>query len=117
VLERKGLIAKQGDARHGKRIHLTLTAAGDALLQAGWAERLESALAATGADEAHLRQDLVTLVRALQQVNGNRAFGVCRHCEHFRTEGAAYRCGLTGDPLAEPQTIKICREWQSAKAA
>ncbi len=117
VLERKGLIAKEGDERHGKRIHLTLTTAGEALLEQGWAERLEKVLAETGADEAHLRNDLVTLVKTLQQVNGNRAFGVCRQCGHFRIEGAAYRCGLTGEPLAVTQIIKICREWRGDKAA
>lgn len=117
VLERKGLIAKEGDERHGKRIHLTLTTAGEALLEQGWAERLEKVLAKTGADEAHLRSDLVTLVKALQQVNGNRAFGVCRQCEYFRTEGVEYRCGFTGEPLAAPQIIKICREWRGDRAA
>lgn len=117
VLERKGLIAKEGDERHGKRIHLTLTAVGEALLEQGWPQRLEAALAASGADEAHLRDDLVVLVRALQQVNGNRAFGVCRQCRHFRDEGAAYRCGLTSEPLAATQIVRICREWSAPAAA
>jgi len=117
VLERKGLIAKEGDERHGKRIHLKLTTAGDALLEQGWAERLEKVLVDTGADEAHLQNDLLTLVKALQQVNGNRAFGVCRRCVHFRTEGAAHRCGLTGEPLAAAQVVKICREWQGDMAS
>jgi MarR family transcriptional regulator, negative regulator of the multidrug operon emrRAB len=117
VLERKGLIAKEADERHGKRIHLTLTTAGEALLAQGWAERLEQVLADSGTAEAHLRNDLAALVKALQQVNGNRAFGVCRQCEHFRIEGAAHRCGLTGEPLAASQIVKICREWTSDSAA
>lgn len=117
VLERKELVAKESDERHGKRIHLTLTAAGAALLAGGWAERLEASLAALGTDGKRLQADLVALVKALQQVNGNRAFGVCQRCAHFRTEGAAYRCGLTGEPLAQPQIIKICREWSAGGAA
>ena len=113
VLERKGLIAKEGDERHGKRIHLTLSAAGETLLADGWTARLERTLDSMGPAGARLQRDMVTLVRALQQVNGNRAFGVCQQCAHFRSDGAAHRCGLTGEPLAQAQAVKICREWSA----
>lgn len=117
VLERKGLVAKEGDERHGKRIHLTLSAAGEALLADGWTTRLEQTLDGMGPSGARLQRDMITLVRALQHVNGNRAFGVCRQCLHFRSDGAAHRCGLTGELLAQAQTVKICREWSAGNAA
>lgn len=114
LLARKGLVVKEKDPRHGRRVHLRLTPLGEAILKDGWARRLESALAATALDaeafEAHLR----ALLRALQHLNGQRPFGICRHCAHFLSEAGGARCGLTGLPLTAEQTDRLCREWATS---
>lgn len=117
VLERRGLITKMPDARHGRRIHLQLTHEGEALLAGSWPERLDAALAASGAASVGLEDALRALLSALQQLNRNQAFGVCRQCVHFRREDGGRRCGLTGEPLALAQTHKICREWTAPAAS
>lgn len=117
VLERKGLVAKTPDARHGKRVHLGLTPAGVAVLENSWAERVDSALGTLPLDAALLGDALRGLLVALQRINGQHAFGVCRQCAHFRREPEGARCGLTGEPLASAQTVRICREWSAQPAA
>jgi len=117
LLERKGLIVKGKDAHHGRRVHLRLTPAGEAVLQDGWARRLESALASAGLNDEALAAHLRALLGALQRQNGQRPFGICRHCAHFLRERDSARCGLTGAPLARVQTDKLCREWTAAPGA
>ena len=113
VLERKGLIVRTPDDRHGKRIHLTLSAAGEAVLNASWSQRVDQALATAGGDSPAFGNDLRGVLSALQRLNGKQAFGQCRQCAHFLGDDGDYRCGLTGEALAVEQTIKICREWTS----
>ncbi len=116
VLERRGLVAKQPDARHGRRIHFRLTEAGAGMLRDSWARQLDEALRSRpGADaiEEALRDVLV----ALQRANGRRAFGICHECAHFRHGPGGTHCGLTGEPLAIEQTTKICREWAAPATA
>lgn len=116
LLERKGLVRKASDPRHGKRVHLGLTAAGQRVLRGSWPERIEAALAASGADADSMADMLRRLLSALQQLNGQRAFGVCRRCAHFVTDGDAARCGLTQEPLSAEQSTRICREWRDPEA-
>lgn len=111
LLERKGLIAKAPDDQDARRVQLRLTPAGEALLAEGWSERLEAALVAMGVDRAALESELRALLVGLQRNNGQRPFGICRRCAHFLKETGGARCGLTGEPLAEAQTEKLCREW------
>lgn len=113
VLERKGLIVRTPDDRHGKRIHLTLSAAGEVVLNASWSQRVDQALATAGGDSQAFGNDLRGVLSALQRLNGKQAFGQCRQCAHFLGDDGDYRCGLTGEALAVEQTIKICREWTS----
>ena len=111
VLERRGLLVKEKDARHGKRVHLKLTPAGEAILEDSWAKRVETALQLMTPDAQTFEKSLRGLLIGLQQLNGQRPFGVCRKCAHFLVELAGARCGLTGEPLIEEQTVRICREW------
>ncbi|WP_300455965.1 MarR family winged helix-turn-helix transcriptional regulator [Accumulibacter sp.] len=117
VLERKGLIVRKADERHGKRVHLRLSAAGEAVLQAGWPCRLEQVLAASGVDPQTFEKELRGVLNALQRLNGNQAFGQCRYCAHFLAADGEQHCGLTGETLATEQTIKICREWTAPQTA
>ncbi|MBI4754338.1 MAG: MarR family transcriptional regulator [Betaproteobacteria bacterium] len=115
VLERKGLLVKEPDARHGKRVHLKLTSAGEAVLKESWAERVEKVLDSLSLDANTLDKALREMLIALQRLNGQRAFGVCRQCAHFLAEEDGARCGLTGEPLDTEQTVRICREWTAAR--
>ncbi len=116
VLERKGLLTKESDSRHGKRLHLQLTPAGESVLRESWVERVEQALCGPAIEAAELESALSHLLSAMQRVNGQRAFGICRQCAHFLTEESGARCGLTHEPLATEQTIRICREWTEASS-
>lgn len=117
LLERKGLVAKAPDDQDARRVQLRLTPAGEALLEGGWSERLESALTAMGVERAALESELRALLVGLQRSNGQRPFGICRHCAHFLEGAGGARCGLTGEPLAEAQTGKLCREWTAPVTA
>ncbi|MBL8421662.1 MAG: MarR family transcriptional regulator [Dechloromonas sp.] len=114
VLERKGLLTKEPDAHHGKRLHLRLTPAGESVLGESWVERVEQALCERSIEAAALESTLRHLLSAMQRVNGQRAFGLCRQCDHFLTDENGTRCGLTHEPLATEQTVRICREWTAA---
>jgi DNA-binding MarR family transcriptional regulator/ribosomal protein S14 len=111
VLEDKGLLLKEPDGRHGKRIHLRLTRAGRAVLNDSWTQRIERELTLPPSNAAALEESLRGVLMTLQRLNGQRPFGVCRQCAHFLCESRSARCGLTGEPLATEQTLKICREW------
>ena len=111
VLERKGLLRKRPDPRHGRRIHFALTAAGEKVLRDSWARRIDEVLESVPVDAAQLEAGLRSLLKGLQQLNGQHAFGVCRQCAHFLTEERGARCGLTGEPLKAQETALICREW------
>lgn len=111
VLERRGLIVREADCRHGKRIHLVLTPAGEAVLAASWPRRVDEALLAAGSDPEAFADDLRNVLAALQRLNRYRVFGQCRQCAHFIATADGYRCGLTGEALSSEQTSKVCREW------
>lgn len=111
VLENKGLLLKEPDERHGKRIHLRLTRAGRAALNDSWTQRIERELTSLPPGAVELEDSLRGVLATLQRLNGQRPFGVCRQCAHFLREPRSARCGLTGEALATGQTSKICREW------
>ena len=111
VLEDKGLLVKEPDERHGKRIHLRLTRAGRAVLSDSWTQRIGQELTSLPSGAAALEESLRGVLMTLQRLNGQRPFGVCSQCAHFLRESRGARCGLTGEPLATEQTLKICREW------
>jgi DNA-binding MarR family transcriptional regulator len=115
VLERKGLLARQPDPGHGRRIHLRLTPAGESVLAGSWTERMQEALRDARAP-ARLDASLTEVLVALQRINGRRPFGVCRQCAHFRTQPGGDSCGLTGEPLDADQSARICREWTAPDA-
>lgn len=111
LLEDKGLLVKESDERHGKRIHLRLTRAGRAVLNDSWTQRIEQELTSLPPGASALEDSLRGVLMTLQRLSGQRPFGVCRQCAHFLRESRSARCGLTGEPLATEQTLKICREW------
>lgn len=109
VLEQKGLLASEPDARDGRRQHLRLTQKGRRVLQKLPPEPLVAALAAGGQAES-LARLLGQLLEDLQQLRGGPTFGVCSTCRHHRQSGAFVTCGLIGERLAADQFDRICRE-------
>lgn len=116
VLERKGLLIKRPDSSHGRRVHLELTKAGKAVLEDGWTARVEEVIAGQTHHQGELESALRSLLSGLQQLNRQRPFGICRGCAHFLKAPDGARCGLTGEPLEEDQTGRICREWTQPAA-
>ena len=112
VLTRKGLLARHPQ---GRRIHLHLTPAGTAVVQQGWTSQLETVLDETG--NAAMQTGLQHLLRALQHLNQQQAFGICHQCQHFLKEQDGHRCGLTGEVLEDEQIVRLCREWRQADGA
>ena len=111
VLADKGLLVKEPDERHGKRIHLRLTRAARVVLIDSWTHRIEQEMSSLPPGVVALEESLRGVLASLQRLNGQRPFGVCNQCAHFLRDARSARCGLTGEPLATEQTTKICREW------
>jgi DNA-binding MarR family transcriptional regulator len=120
ALERKGLVRRAADPRDRRGIRLGLTTRGRSHLQ-----RDPLAEAITEIDAALLARldaDLTDLLLQLQQRNRQRPFGQCATCRFFRRGDAPgepdgpNRCGLTGEPLSDPEGEQICAEHEAPLA-
>jgi len=112
VLERKRFLEKTTDISDGRIVHLSLTDAGQALI-----EELKPLDIFKKAEAKVSRQDFDTIDSALQatldvlqKVNQSKSFGLCRSCRHFNVETNHYLCMLTNEPLDREDTDKICRD-------
>jgi DNA-binding MarR family transcriptional regulator len=120
VMERQGYLEKHEDPEDRRVIRLALTAKARPLLEridppGDWATAERSL---SPAQHEAVQEGLESLLRALQQAHGGRAFGVCADCRHFQRDPAgAHRCGLTGEPLTEPETHLICQEQEERISA
>lgn len=117
LLLEQGLIRRETDEHDRRVIRLALTARGrKALAALRFAADWDTAVGALPAAQAEAADEALTgALHALQRSNGSRSFGVCRSCDHFRTEtGGGFRCGLTGEPLSTQDATLICREHRVA---
>lgn len=114
VLEKKRLISRTPDPKDKRRVHLRLTAAGRRIVNQSWARRVDDALSQSSEPGESLEASLKALLRNLQRLNGQQAFGICHTCVHFQERSRGGQCGLTQEPLATDQTLKLCREWKAA---
>lgn len=124
ALERKGLIAKRADSRDGRAVALDLTREGRALAEGGAETAVERALRGMPvANQAVLAGLLAEALAEAQRQNKFRTFGMCGTCTHFQRDdsgkvpGGPHRCGLTREPLSDSDSLLICREHTSPKAA
>jgi DNA-binding MarR family transcriptional regulator len=124
ALERKGLIARRADPRDGRAIVLELTREGRTLVESGAETAVERALRAMpAANQAALAGLLTEALAEAQRQNKFRAFGTCGTCLHFQRDdsdkapGGPHRCGLTREPLSDSDSLLICREHTTPKAA
>lgn len=116
VLERRGLLAKKTDAKDKRVVHLRISRAGKKLLQKAIpAAGLEDACRQLGSgSQADISAALLELLRAMQQANGMKSFGVCRTCRYHQALDGGYLCGLTHESLSATDAQLICREHVAA---
>ena len=123
-LQRKGLIAKQPDSRDKRSVALALTREGQNLVESGRETPVETAVRGlSDTSQAELAGLLAEVLAMAQRRNGFRTFGMCATCVHFQPDasgkvaGGPHRCGLTHEPLSDPDSLLICREHTTPKAA
>lgn len=112
ILERKRYLRKTIDSLDGRVVHLSLTAAGAALVDElkplDMFKQAEHKVSHQEFDS--IENALQTTLGLLQKVNQSKSFGMCRTCEHFNVIEHHYQCGLTGEDLERGDTDKICRD-------
>lgn len=113
VLEGLGLVSKREDSEDRRVTRVQVTTKGrhllDKLLPPALWRAASTELGAAAAQR--MEDELVRLLRILQQANRSRTFGVCNTCAHFVREGGRkFRCGLTDEPLSTGEAGLICRE-------
>jgi len=112
VLEREGLIKKKGDVLDKRVSHLALTEAGQEIIN----KVVPSLLLSRGLttlpekQQKEIEDNLVKLLRAVQQGNELKSFGQCASCSHNIKSANGILCGLTEESLTEADTQLICRE-------
>ncbi|WP_252273825.1 MarR family winged helix-turn-helix transcriptional regulator [Pseudomonas subflava] len=115
ALEAKGLIEKSQDQRDRRSVHLELTAlARELLASVAPPQFLSAALEQMGERAQDLEALFGDLLRQIQRSEDVPGFGLCRTCRfHQQRDGAPF-CGLTQEPLRQPDVELICREYQVA---
>lgn len=114
VLESAGLIEKRADTKDKRVVNLILTDLGKQVLADIYPPKIMAdALAilseSNQADEVNAL--FAKVLRALQQANQLKTFGVCRTCRYHQVEKDNSRfCNLTRETLSLDDAEKICRE-------
>jgi len=113
VLEAGGLVEKRPDLKDRRVVHLWLTEQGWEVIAGSIPPRmLRSAVELLPASDQEVAVGVLSqILRALQQANQLRTFGVCQTCRHHRIFADETRtCALTGEQLQFEDIEKICRE-------
>lgn len=121
TLEEKGYVTRVRSEADRRCVDLVLTDAGQALMQQDPLRELEATVgrleeSALERINAMLR-DLLQDIQVLSQM---RHFGVCRRCDNVvpldaeANQACGYRCGLTGEPIVDAETGKICMSFQAS---
>ncbi|WP_166418770.1 MarR family winged helix-turn-helix transcriptional regulator [Cochlodiniinecator piscidefendens] len=108
-LARKGYVAEERSESDKRSISYSLTNTGQKIVnQQGILERaIEKTPSMLRAEiDAGLRD---ILSQALQ-LNGQKAFGICKYCRHFETTTADGYCGLLSLALTPTEALQICHE-------
>lgn len=111
LLENRGFIAREADARDKRVVRLVLTEAGQSLVRAVEQDSIGRLQVAARDLPEGLLDALTDMLRRLQRAEGRKSFGVCRTCRHHLVEGPGrWRCGLTDEPLTAQDREHICRD-------
>ena len=111
VLERKGFLSKNNDCKDKRITHLQLSKAGkDFLEQAIPAPQFINACEHLGQkSQVQIVNKLQELLRAIQQTNGMKSFGVCHTCQYNQMDDKnhGHRCGLTNESLINTPMMNV----------
>jgi len=112
VLERKGFIEKTQDEVDRRIVHLRLLPSGlDLVKVAQPLEIFQQAEKQVATQKYNtLAEALKQTLIALQQANHSKTFGLCNTCCYFGERDNYFHCELTGKPLEQADTDKICKE-------
>lgn len=112
-LEEKGLVSRGRSCSDRRVVELELTPQGKQLLCEDPLLTLETAAAELGPELGRRLVDMLDrLFDDIQRRQNLREFGMCWHCQNFVPMDPAHtsqhRCGLTGEPLSEAETRRLC---------
>jgi len=116
VLESKGLIERHPSERDRRSIDLALTEEGRRRLEDDPLFRLATDIVgAMGDQTTELTQALESVLIAILDRNGRKAFSACRTCRHFEEGGGdpperRHRCALINVPLSDTDADEVCAE-------
>ncbi|MFD2205982.1 MarR family winged helix-turn-helix transcriptional regulator [Kiloniella antarctica] len=117
-LEKKGLVEKKQDPNDKRSVGLDLTTAGKTLAKEDALRPFENVVAHLPTDDQKaIEEALEKILLAKLRSEGNRPFGICKTCRHFRKAaptGAPHFCDLLKEPLSEIDCEKICIEQEAA---
>lgn len=113
VLLSRGYIIKRIDSDDKRVSRLKVTPAGlKALRSCRPSPLLKKAGKLLEGDELDATVErLSDLLQVLQETNNDRSFGQCAGCVHNMGKRGDRWCGLTREPLSDPETELICREF------
>jgi DNA-binding MarR family transcriptional regulator len=117
-LERAGLVSKTVDAADRRSVKLELTDAGRDRLRRDEIARVQAMVnAMPELDRLRLDDALRQLLKTRLELEGGRAFGLCRTCRHFAADArgpAKHHCRLLDEPLTDAEADEICYEQEAA---
>ncbi len=119
TLENKGLIDRSQDPSDHRAVRLDLTAAGISALNDDPINILAEAATEIPGELDSVAALLDQLLNAVERSCGRRSFGVCQKCNRLQLrEGNGadmlFRCGLTGEVLAESDFDRLCANFEHA---
>lgn len=115
TLGKRGLIDKTQSGTDRRSVVLALTPAGLAMLERDPLSGFGTVLAMLApAELAAVQSSLTKILRLRAHVTGERPFGLCRDCRHFRTGETALHCALLDAPLTLQDSGLICQEQEAA---
>ncbi|WP_085905499.1 MarR family winged helix-turn-helix transcriptional regulator [Kiloniella majae] len=114
TLEKKGFVAKTQDLHDKRAVALKLTTAGENLAKEDALKPFQRMLSDLPANEqTDITLALEKLLLAKLRSDGNKPFGICNTCRHFRKNnqsGSPHFCDLLKEPLCDIESEKICVE-------
>jgi DNA-binding MarR family transcriptional regulator len=110
-LAARGWVRREADPRDGRIVRLVLTCSGQRRAEGDAGEAWRAAIGSLTVDEREgAEAALAKVLVAWQRRRDGRTFGVCHSCRHFRPGESGHQCGLTGEPLSDDDSRRICRE-------
>ncbi len=117
ALEKKSLVKRRGDIADGRVVRLELTDKALALLSSSPPMAAQMLAHMTQAEGTRVGQLIETMLTSQLAATGQRPFGLCKDCRHFKPGAAAngdHFCGLLKVELSSADAQKICIEQDAA---